>query len=111
MGGYCIDFNNSSNNSVLLSSTLRFYIQVDGTAESSTAAYGDVSIPKGWLYFALPCYIGSGSGGGVGQLSSKERIVTIRQIGWNSGWRREENRILGVFCALPINEARKHDKF
>jgi hypothetical protein len=83
--------------------TVRFYVTSDGKEEAS---YGDVSIPTGGLYFSLPCF-----GGTVSQLSAKEGIVTVRQMGWNTGWRREESRIVGVFSAKPIGEARKRDGF
>lgn len=85
-------------------STVRFYLEVDGTKEDQ--GYGDVSVPAGLLYFSLPCF-----GGGISQLSSKEGIVTVRQLGWNTGWRREESRIVGTFYAKPIETARKKDRF
>jgi hypothetical protein len=69
--------------------TLRLMVEAEGTKANQD--YGDVSIPKGYLYFSLPCF--------GGQLSTKEGPVTVRQIGWHTGWRREENRILGVFRA------------
>ncbi len=100
-GGYRIDAGNGGRSA---SSTARFFIQVDGTEEGS--GYGDISIPKGCLYFSLPCF-----GGGMRQLSSKEGIVTVRQMGWHTGWRREESRIVGVFRAVPIEQAKKRDRF
>ena len=30
-------------------------------------------------------------------ISTKEGTVTVKQIGWHTGWRREESRILGMF--------------
>jgi hypothetical protein len=36
-------------------------------------------------------------------LSTKEGIVTVKQIGWHTGWRREESRILGTFRAVTLN--------
>jgi len=103
-GGYRVDAGGGRGMS---SSTLRFYIAVDGT--SGNASYGDVSIPEGRLYFSLPIF--PTKNGGVGQLSTKEGIVTVRQFGWNTGWRREESRILGVFRAKGIEEARRKDGF
>ncbi len=98
-GGYRIDIGGGSSN------TVRFYLNVDGT-EGSSSTYGDVSIPNGNLYFSLPCF-----GNSIKQLSSKEGVVTVRQIGWHTGWRREESRIVGVFRAVPINQAKKRDGF
>ncbi len=100
-GGYRIDAGNGGRSA---SSTARFFIEVDGTEEGS--GYGDISIPKGCLYFSLPCF-----GAGMRQLSSKEGIVTVRQMGWHTGWRREESRIVGVFRAVPIEQAKKRDRF
>lgn len=84
--------------------TARFYVVVDGTPERGSP-YGDVSIPRGLLYFSLPCF------GGVSTLSSKEGIVTVRQMGWHTGWRREESRIIGTVYATPIEKAIIRDKF
>eukprot|EP00542_Grammatophora_oceanica_P015598 CAMPEP_0194028052 /NCGR_PEP_ID=MMETSP0009_2-20130614/2078_1 /TAXON_ID=210454 /ORGANISM="Grammatophora oceanica, Strain CCMP 410" /LENGTH=310 /DNA_ID=CAMNT_0038667303 /DNA_START=49 /DNA_END=981 /DNA_ORIENTATION=- len=84
--------------------TARFFIDVAGTPEGSRS-YGDLSIPKGCLYFSLPCF------GGVSRLSSKEGIVTVRQMGWNTGFRREESRIVGTFTAVPIKEATRMDRY
>ena len=67
-------------------STARFYILVDGTPKGSS--YGDVFIPKGNLYFSLPSF------SGVSQLSKKEGLVTVRQLGWHTGWRREASRMV-----------------
>jgi hypothetical protein len=94
-GGYRIDVGKSS--------TARFFVPVEGTSQGS---YGDVSIPKGCLYFSLPCFNNS-----MRQLSTKEGIVTVRQMGWHTGWRREESRIVGVFRAVPLEQAKKKDKF
>ena len=66
----------------------------------------DVFVSKGNLYFSLPCF-----GGKISQLSTKEGPVTIRQIGWNTGWRREESRIVGIFKAVPIDDAKRRDGF
>jgi len=99
-GGYRIDAGNKNR-----SSTARFYLEVDGTKEGD-GAYGDIFIPEGCLYFSLPCF-----NNGVKQLSSKEGIVTVRQMGWHTGWRREESRIIGVFRAVPIEQAKKRDRF
>lgn len=97
-GGYRIDVMKNNSN------TARFYISVNGTEEKST--YGDIYIPKGNLYFSLPCF-----GNNVKSLSSKEGIVTVRQFGWHTGWRREESRIVGVFRAVPIDKAMRMDGF
>lgn len=41
-----------------------------------------------------------------------EGIISVRQVGWNTGWRREESRILGVFRAVPsIEKARRVDGY
>jgi hypothetical protein len=84
--------------------TARFYVQTDGTPEQGSS-YGDVSIPKGCLHFSLPAF------GGVAHLSKKEGIVTVRQTGWHTGWRREESRIVGTFRAVPIDDAKRRDRF
>jgi hypothetical protein len=97
-GGYRID--TDAKNEVA-----RFYVKLEGTpAESSS--YGDVSIPAGCLYFSIPVF-----GGRISQLSSKEGLITVRQVGWHTGWRREESRIVGTFRAKPILDARRRDKF
>jgi hypothetical protein len=98
-GGYCIETSSSSR-----SSTLRFCFTADGTGNAS---YGDVSIPEGNLYFALP-YFGmqrsvSPKDGKYMALSTKEGTVTVKQMGWHTGWRREESRILGVFRAVSLD--------
>ena len=95
-GAYRIDTSDSRQ-------TVRFYVSNEGTEDPS---FGDINIPPGGLYFSLPCF-----GGNPSQLSAKEGIVTVRQIGWNTGWRREESRIVGVFYAKPIKEAIKRDGF
>lgn len=114
-GGYCIE-SNSSSNSLSSSSTLRFCLSVDGAADK------DVTIPEGNLYFALP-YFGlrtdrSGDDDDDDStttskmaLSTKEGTITVKQMGWNTGWWREESRILGVFRAVELEKARKRDKF
>jgi len=113
-GGYRVDLGGKKGGGAVggissSSSTLRFYIGVDGTLGGDGASsYGDVSIPEGRLYFSLPCFP---MGGGLGQLSTKEGIVTVRQVGWNTGWRRKESRILGVFRVKKIEDARRKDKF
>jgi len=83
--------------------TARFYMAVDGIGGDST--YGDISVPKGCLYFSLPVF------GNISQLSTKEGIVSVRQIGWHTGWRREESRIVGTFRAVPIEKAKRVDGF
>jgi hypothetical protein len=45
--------------------SLRLMVEIEGT--KSDQDYGDVSIPKGYLHFSLPCF-----GGRIGQLSTKE---------------------------------------
>jgi hypothetical protein len=87
------------------SDTLRFFVEVEGTPERGSS-YGDLFVPKGGLYFSIPCF------GSVTQLSSKgEMPVTVRQMGWHTGWRREESRIVGIFRAVPIDDARRKDGF
>lgn len=71
---------------------VRFCIQVDGTTD-----YGDVTIPPGYLYFSIPAFSSK-----LSLLSRKPGPVTVRQPGWNTGWRREESRIVGVFVATPL---------
>lgn len=88
-------------------STLRMFVQVEGTIRADQSyIYGDLSIPSGCLYFSLPCF-----GNGISNLSMKEGVVSVRQIGWHTGWRREESRICGVFTAKPLLEARKRDLY
>ena len=43
--------------------------------------------------------------------SSKEGVVTVRQMGWHTGWRRDESRIVGTFRAVPIDKAKQKDGF
>jgi hypothetical protein len=96
--GYCIETTASTRSS----SILRFCLSVAGKTEQS---YGDVSIPEGNLYFALP-YFGTRSDKSNTEsmiLSTKEGIVTVKQTGWHTGWRREESRILGTFRAVTLN--------
>jgi len=68
--------------------------------------YSDIFVPKGCLYFSLPCF-----GNSVSQLSTKEGPLTVRQMGWHTGWRREESRMVGMFRALPIEQAKRRDGF
>ena len=84
--------------------TVRFYVAVAGIG--SGEAYGDVSIPEGCLYFSLPVF-----GNSTSNLSTKEGIVSVRQMGWHTGWRREESRIVGTFRAVPIEKAKRIDGF
>jgi hypothetical protein len=80
---------------------------VEGTIKADQSyMYGDVSIPKGYLYFSLPCFVGS-----IKQLSKKEGLVSVRQSGWHTGWRREESRICGVFNAKSILDAQRFDSY
>jgi hypothetical protein len=97
-GGYRID--TDAKNAVA-----RFYVRLEGTPDESSS-YGDVSIPAGCLYFSIPVF-----GGSISQLSSKEGLITVRQVGWHTGWRREESRIVGTFRAKPIQDAKRRDKF
>lgn len=98
-GGFCIESTPSAS-----SSTLRFCISVAGTKD------GDVIIPEGLIYFALP-YFGIQGSTNTMALSTKEGTITVKQMGWNTGWRREESRILGVFRAVPLVKAKTRDKF
>mmetsp|Transcript_32002 Transcript_32002/g.77868 ORF Transcript_32002/g.77868 Transcript_32002/m.77868 type:complete len:421 (+) Transcript_32002:96-1358(+) len=87
--------------------TLRLVLEVEGTTKADQQyMYGDVSVPPGYLYFSLPCF-----GGSISQLSSKEGPVTVRQVGWHTGWRRQESRIVGVFRAKPLADAKRIDKY
>ena len=97
--GFCIESTPSAS-----SSTLRFCIDVKGTKD------GDVSIPEGKLYFALP-YFGQSKDTHTMALSTKEGTITVKQMGWNTGWRREESRILGIFRAVQLDKAKARDKF
>jgi hypothetical protein len=100
-GAYRIDTNRNGR------STIRFVIEVEGTVRADQSYYyGDISIPAGILYFSLPCF-----GRGINNLSTKEGVVSVRQVGWHTGWRREESRIAGVFRAKPLSEAKKRDPF
>ena len=90
-GAYRID--------VAKTSTVRFYIQVQG--KSAT----DVTIPDGSMYFSIPVF------GGVSRLSTKEGPVTVRQIGWHTGWTRMESRIVGTFRAVALSDAKRRDGF
>lgn len=96
-GAYRVDESSSSSS---LSGTARFYLEVEGKTD------GDVSIPPGCLYFSLPVFNNS-----LRQLSTKEGIVSVRQMGWHTGWRREESRIVGTFRAVPIDKAQRMDGF
>jgi hypothetical protein len=85
--------------------TVRFHLLVHGTPERGSS-FGDIYVPGGCLYFSLPCF-----GNSTSQLSTKEGPVTVRQIGWHTGWRREESRIVGTFRAVHIEQARKRDGY
>jgi hypothetical protein len=103
-GGFCIESSTSALKSS--SSTLRFCISVDGTTD------GDISIPEGYLFFALP-YFGLQSvenSTPLMQLSSKEGTVTVKEMGWHTGWWREESRIMGLFRAVPLQKAQNQYK-
>jgi len=97
--GFCIESTPSAS-----SSTLRFCIDLPGVKD------GDVSIPEGKLYFALP-YFGQSKDTNTMALSTKEGTITVKQMGWNTGWRREESRILGIFRAVQLDKAKARDKF
>lgn len=97
-GAYRIDRARNGGN------TARFYIAVEGTPEDGSP-HGDLNIPRGMLYFSLPVF------GGVNQLSKKEGLVTIRQIGWHTGWRREESRMVGTVRAVSMEDAKRRDGF
>jgi hypothetical protein len=121
-GGYCIE---SSSSTV---STMRFCLSVAGTTN------GDITIPKGYIYFALP-YFGTiitqqqkqqsgvevensnnissttaSTQKRIMNLSSKDGTVTVKQMGWHTGWYREESRILGLFRAVPLLKAQNRYK-
>jgi hypothetical protein len=93
-----------SNRGRIAASTIRFIISTEGTSENDSS-YGDIFVPRGYLYFSLPVF------GGVQQLSKKEGVVSVRQIGWHTGWRRLESRIVGTFRAVPIDDAKRRDGF
>lgn len=97
-GGYRVDVGGGN-------SVCRFFIECEGTPERG-GTYGDVWIPKGCLYFSIPCF-----GNRVTNLSAKEGPITVRQVGWHTGWRREESRIVGVFRAKKLEDARRIDKY
>ena len=88
------------------STTVRFVVKVmDGKTE------GDVVLPPDTdLYFALPAFVGP-SGGRLPRLSSKDGVVSVRQMGWHTGWFRQESRIVGTFRAVPLAEAQHRDGF
>ena len=97
-GGYRIDIGGGN-------SVCRFFVECEGTPERG-GTYRDIWIPKGCLYFSIPCF-----GNSVTNFSAKEGPITVRQIGWHTGWRREESRIVGVFRAKKLEEARRIDKY
>jgi hypothetical protein len=66
----------------------------------------DIFVPKGCLYFSIPIF-----GNSISQLSSKEGPLTVRQIGWHTGWRREESQMVGTFRVVPIEKAQRVDGF
>lgn len=95
-GGYRVDVAKDGK-------AIRFHVNVDG---KEGPEYGDISIPKGCLHFSLPCF-----GQGLSQLSTREGLVSVRQIGWHTGLRREESRIIGTFRAVPIEKATEQNKY
>jgi hypothetical protein len=98
-GAYRIDMSNNSD----ATNTVRFCIGTEGTLPKSAT---DVWIPNGDLHFSLPVF-----GKTPAQLSQKAGIVSVRQMGWNTGWRRVESRILGVFRAVRLDDAKQRDGF
>ena len=100
-GAYRLDMNQGT----LAANTIRFLISTQGTAEANDNSFGDVYVPKGDLYFSLPAF-----GNGTQQLSKKAGVVSVRQMGWHTGWRRL-SRIVGIFRVIPIEEARSRDGF
>lgn len=108
-GGY--RFDTTVDNRKRRRTTVRFYVGVEGAEET----YGDVFVPKGGLYFSIPCFGQKGAEGETGvvvsNLSTKEYPVTVRMMGWNTGWRRMESRMVGVYRAVPIEQARMRDQF
>eukprot|EP00544_Gedaniella_sp_CCMP2646_P007978 CAMPEP_0202485306 /NCGR_PEP_ID=MMETSP1361-20130828/4180_1 /ASSEMBLY_ACC=CAM_ASM_000849 /TAXON_ID=210615 /ORGANISM="Staurosira complex sp., Strain CCMP2646" /LENGTH=282 /DNA_ID=CAMNT_0049114177 /DNA_START=30 /DNA_END=878 /DNA_ORIENTATION=- len=98
-GGYRIDTARNGGG------TARFHILVDGTPHSGSS-YGDIFVPKGCLYFSIPVF-----GNSISQLSSKEGPLTVRRIGWHTGWRREESQMVGTFRVVPIEKAQRVDGF
>jgi hypothetical protein len=91
------------------STTIRFFLPVDGIGSAAydvaKSTYGDVWIPSGNLYFSLPCF------GSPKNLSTREGPVTVREMGWHTGWRRKESRIVGTFRAVRLANAQKKDKY
>lgn len=71
--------NKSSGSLRVIADTCRFWVETNGFAR------GDVSIPPGKIYFAVPAW---------GCRLSRKGLVTVRQRRWIV---REESRILGVF--------------
>ena len=119
-GGYCIE----SSSTATATKTMRFCLSVAGTTN------GDISIPEGYLYFALPYFgiiqqqqvqVGNtdtdndnnstfSSQQKIMNLSSRDGTVTVKQMGWHTGWYREESRILGLFRAVPLQKAQNRYK-
>mmetsp|Transcript_13266 Transcript_13266/g.22077 ORF Transcript_13266/g.22077 Transcript_13266/m.22077 type:complete len:280 (-) Transcript_13266:33-872(-) len=97
-GGYRIDVGGGN-------SVCRFFVECEGTPERG-GTFGDVWVPQGCLYFSIPSF-----GNTVSNLSAKECPITVRQIGWHTGWRREESRIVGIFRAKKLEDARRIDKY
>jgi len=88
---------------------IRLVLEVEGTEEGQ---YGDVSIPAGELYFSIPCFGGDVTCGTFAKLSSRRECpVSVRMIGWNTGWRRMESRIAGTVQAMPLEQAKEKDGF
>ena len=75
-GCYRLDINKKNG-----AATVRFNALVDSTPEPKTdSSYGDVYIPKGFLYFSLPAF-----GGKISQMSQKDAgPVMVRQTGWHT---------------------------
>ena len=107
-GAYRIDINKKKNQA-----TFRMVLEVAGTTQFADQQYiyGDVSVPgPGCLYFSLPCFVNATSGT-LQQISTKEGLVSVRKMGWHTGWRREESQICGVFTAKTLAEAQKRDPY
>jgi len=107
-GAYRIDMNKKTKQA-----TVRMVLEVAGTTQYADQQYmyGDVSVPgPGCLYFSLPCFVNATSGT-LQQLSTKEGLVSVRKMGWHTGWRREESQICGVFTAKPLAEAQQRDPY
>jgi len=76
---------------------------------------GDVSITEGYLFFALLFFGFEKKGENDDDddddsaprmaLSTNEGTITVKQMGWHTGWYKEESRMLGVFRAVLLEKA------